>query len=93
MKTADIEVSYVNHMGDDLSVVNAARVSFHKESEWEIIETGIESGIPTGLDAVLMDKDAKLIKYLANHKHFSPFNHTFITLRVKAPIFVARQLV
>jgi thymidylate synthase (FAD) len=38
-------------------------------------------------------KDAKLIKYLAAHKHFSPFNHTFITVRVKAPIFVARQLV
>lgn len=38
-------------------------------------------------------KDAKLIKYLAAHKHISPFNHTFITVRVKAPIFVARQLV
>lgn len=38
-------------------------------------------------------KDAKLIKYLAAHKHTSPFNHTFITVRVKAPVFVARQTV
>ena len=38
-------------------------------------------------------KDAKLIKYLAAHKHISPFNHTFITVRVKAPLFVARQTV
>lgn len=75
MKVSDIEVSYVDHMGSDLSVVNAARVSFHKVSE-EFVE-----------------KDAGLIKYLAKHKHTSPFNHSFITLRVKAPIFVARQLV
>jgi thymidylate synthase (FAD) len=87
MKTADIEVAYVNHMGDDLSVVNAARVSFHKESEYE------KNGKFGGTDTDISDKDAKLIKYLAKHKHFSPFNHTFITLRVKAPIFVARQLV
>lgn len=38
-------------------------------------------------------KDIKLIHYLAKHKHISPFNHTFITVRVKAPVFVARQTV
>lgn len=38
-------------------------------------------------------KDEKLIQYLAKHKHFSPFNHSFISVRVKAPVFVARQLV
>lgn len=75
MKKSDIEVTYVNHCGTDLSVVNAARVSFHKES------------------VQLEDGDKRLINYLAKHKHFSPFNHAFITLRVKAPIFVARQLV
>lgn len=42
--------------------------------------------------AMLKSSDAKLINYLAKHKHFSPFNHTFISLRVKAPLFVARQL-
>ena len=87
MKTSNIEVGYVNHMGDDLSVVNAARVSFHKESEYE------KNGKFGGTDTDISDKDAKLIKYLAKHKHFSPFNHAFITLRIKAPIFVARQLV
>lgn len=71
-------------MGSDLSVVNAARVSFDKESDWVGDHT-------TG--NILADKDMKLINYLAKHKHFSPFNHAFLSFRVKAPIFVARQLV
>ena len=75
MKTANIEVTYVNHCGHDLSVVNAARVSFHK----------VSSEMTSG--------DEKLINYLAKHKHFSPFNHAFLSFRIKAPIFVARQLV
>jgi thymidylate synthase (FAD) len=75
MKISNIEVSLVDSMGSDLSVVNAARVSFHKISE------------------EFKEGDIKLINYLAKHKHFSPFNHSFITVRVKAPIFVARQLV
>lgn len=39
------------------------------------------------------EQNAKLIKYLANHEHLSPFNHAFLSFRCKAPIFVARQLV
>jgi len=89
MKISPIEVTYIDHCGSDISVVNAARVSFHKESEWEEIR---ESGVFTG-DVKLPDKDVKLINYLAKHKHHSPFNHAFISVRVKAPIFVARQLV
>ena len=81
-----IEVTYVNHMGDDLSVVNAARVSFGKKSDWMM-------RIHNGEAKVLQHKDNKLIKYLAKHKHKSPFNHTFATFHVKAPVFVARQLV
>ena len=80
-----IEVTYIDHMGSDLSVVNAARVSFGKKSEWM-------PRIHYGEELVLKPKDAKLIKYLAKHKHKSPFNHTFVTFHVKAPIFVARQL-
>jgi thymidylate synthase (FAD) len=38
-------------------------------------------------------QDEKLINYLAKHKHWTPFAHAFISLRIKAPIFVARQLV
>ena len=70
-----IEVTHVDHMGSDLSVVNAARVSFgknHKE---------MQAG------------DTKLISYLAKHKHMSPFGHAFASFHVKAPVFVARQLV
>lgn len=85
MKISQIEAKLINHCGDDLSVVNAARVSFEKESEWDIE--------PELVEQVLNPKDAKLIAYLAKHKHFSPFNHAFLSFRVKAPIFVARQLV
>jgi len=79
MKISPITVSYINHCGSDLSVVDAARVSFNKVSE--LVNGELSSG------------DAKLINYLAKHKHTSPFNHCFLTVRVKAPIFVARQLV
>ena len=84
MKISDIEVSLVHHVGDDLDVVNAARVSFDKESEWEKNENSYGH---------LCVKDERLISYLAKHKHHSPFNHSFLSFRVKAPIFVARQLV
>lgn len=92
MKTADISVQYIQHCGSDLQVVNAARVSFDKLSEWEEILDWYECDVQEG-SVKLSDKDTKLIKYLANHKHFSPFNHSFITVKVKSPIFVARQLV
>jgi len=70
-----MKVDLIDHMGSDLTVVNAARVSFAKESE------------------EMSDKDEKLIKYLAKHKHWSPFAHCFVQFRIKAPVFVARQLV
>ena len=67
-------VALLDHMGSDLSVVNAARVSFSKVS------------------LEMTEADKKLIKYLAKHDHWTPFAHTSISLRIKAPIFVARQL-
>ena len=70
-----ITATYVDHMGSDLSVVNAARVSFGKKHD------------------TFQDKDAKLIDYLAKHGHISPFGHAFASFHVKAPVFVARQLV
>ena len=84
-----IDVTYVDHMGTDLSVVNAARVSFGKKSE-ALGMSGVE-GQP--MTPILNDPDKKLINYLAKHKHMSPFGHAFVTFHVKAPIFVARQLV
>ena len=81
-------VQYVDHMGDDLTIANAARVSFNKMSDWEGEQhwTGTVSG------KKLSDRDQKLIKYLATHKHWTPFAHPQITLRIKAPIFVRTQL-
>ena len=80
-----IKVTHIDHMGSDLSVVNAARVSFGKKSDWLHPANGKWSG--------LRERDTKLIKYLAEHKHMSPFGHAFASFHIKAPIFVARQLV
>ena len=97
-----IKVTYIDHMGSDLSVVNAARVSFGKKSEWELecdcvtdsscMEIGCDCGNPNTARQ-LSERDTKLIKYLAKHGHTSPFGHAFASFHVKAPIFVARQLV
>jgi thymidylate synthase (FAD) len=85
--------------------VNAARVSFGKKSEWVCAGCGGTNWVPdydyeyycgdcrSGDDVTLSDRDTKLIKYLAKHKHLSPFGHAFASFHVKAPIFVARQLV
>ena len=86
LKISKQEVTLLDTMGSDLSVVNAARVSFAKESDWEIIPNVWDS-------QSLSEKDQKLISYLAKHNHWSPFAHTSLQFRIKAPIFVARQLV
>jgi len=83
-----IEVTYKGSMGNDLTVVNAARVSFGKESEWDYEESDAYS-----FKQHMKAKDEKLIQYLAKHKHISPFGHCFASFHVKAPVFVARQLV
>lgn len=76
VKFVPMQVQYVDHMGSDINVVNAARVSFAKEvKEFDL------------------EKDTKLINYLAKHNHWSPLAHTSISIRVKAPIFMARQFV
>ena len=70
-----MKVELVDHMGSDLSVVNAARVSYAKfKDQFE-------------------DRDEKLIKFLAEHNHWSPFAHASLQFRISAPVFVARQLV
>ena len=82
-----MKATLIDSMGSDLSVVNAARVSFGKQSEWKY-ECCEDDSLP-----YLDEKDAKLIHYLAKHNHKSPFGHCFASFHVKAPIFVARQLV
>ena len=70
-----MRVELVDKMGSDLSVVNAARVSYSKVAD------------------EMTDKDEKLIKYLVEHNHWSPFAHATIQFRIQAPVYVARQLV
>ena len=82
-----MNVTLVDNMGTDLSVVNAARVSFAKVSEWDSIP---HAGPTPGF---LKYEDEKLIKYLAKHDHWSPFGHGSLQFHIKAPVFVARQLV
>lgn len=85
----DIKVDYIDHMGDDLRVANAARVSFDKESEWVVLPE--MPGAQTYEEKILSKGDEKLIQYLAKHNHWTPFSHCMITLRETIPIFVARQ--
>ena len=85
-----MNVELIDYMGSDLSVVNAARVSFAKKSELEWVEKKNSS---TLYEQTLKDKDKKLINYLAKHDHWSPFGHASLQFHIKAPIFVARQLV
>jgi thymidylate synthase (FAD) len=88
-----MKVELIDHMGSDLSVVNAARVSFDKESEWELFgyRQKVDVDKPSPIYK-LADRDVKLINYLAKHNHWTPFGHCYATFRIKAPIFVARQL-
>ena len=81
-----IKVTYIDHMGNDLRISNAARVSFKKKRE-EFLFEGDPRLRPTGRS------DEQLIKDLAAEGHTSPFGHCFATFKIVAPIFVARQLV
>ena len=71
---SQLKVSYVNHMGDDLTVVNSARISFAGESQ------------------TLQDKDKKLIKYLADNEHMSPFEHNVLTVIIECPLYIRSQI-
>ena len=84
---------YIDHMGDDLRVVNAARVSFDKESEWDTswYEHPKDFGQGFNLPPRLLEKDEKLIRYLAKHGHWTPFAQCEVQMRETVPIFVARQ--
>jgi thymidylate synthase (FAD) len=93
---SDIQVTLIDNMGTDLSVVNAARVSFDKESDWVVSYTekyDDQYGSIQEMKFNLNDADTKLINYLSTHNHWSPFSHAFASFRIMAPIFVARQLV
>jgi len=92
-----IKAELINWLGNDLTVVNAARVSFDKASEWDLVTTPVDYTDEAGDHIVaesryaLKEADKRLITYLARHNHFTPFTHSAITLHESAPIFVARQ--
>ncbi len=111
MKTAQISVDYVEHMGTDLSVVNAARQSFNKQKtvfdksdeslitflatgkrtkDWEMFLAEIRELAMSSDDEALK---RRLIAYKREAQHWAPFAHPHVTLRLRMPIFLARQFV
>lgn len=78
--TTQLDVRVINYQGDDDQICDAARVSFDKDALEQDFETAYK-------------KNVRLLNYLAKHNHWSPFAHNSITIRVTAPIFLARQLV
>ncbi len=74
-------VEYLEHMGDDLRVVNAARMSFDKQSHLQADETG----------SWLSPEDVRLVDFLAEHRHISPFFHPQVCLRIEMPVCLAHQ--
>ena len=126
MQVAEIEVEYRDHMGDDLMVVNAARASFGKESEWEYSCTGMDEEFVPEFHRHLSTKDRNLLRFLASGfrtqeweklvatflhaenpdavglllreykskaQHWAPFAHPHMQIRMKLPLFLARQFV
>lgn len=88
-------ITLIDSMGDDLRVANSARVSFAKESEWEGEEVIKTIQTPYGeahsYRNILSQKDTKLINYLAEHNHFTPFTHCMVTLRIKMPFAIRTE--
>lgn len=92
-----MDVHYIQHWGNDLIVVNAARVSFDKQSDWVVagfdeVWDADSRSVEIHKRLALSPKDEKLIRYLAEHKHTSCFEHIGATLKLKVPIFIARQI-
>jgi thymidylate synthase (FAD) len=79
VSSSKVEELPVPPLGDDLFVANVARVSFNK---WKDTFDGSD----------IKGSDARLIKYLAEHGHWTPFGHPHLSLRIETPIFVSRQL-
>lgn len=74
-------IEYLEHVGSDNSIANTARVSMLFDTNWNELP-----------ENYTVEQRDKLIAYLANNQHTSPFRHTSITIRMNVPIFLARQL-
>ena len=100
-----IKAELLDYMGNDLAVVDAARVSFNKKSEWakfnctdceNAVQFACEEGCACIADGAQMQKtlkgpDKKLIEYLAKHDHWTPFAHTALKFRCSAPVPIRTQ--
>ena len=92
------KVDLVDCMGSDLTVCNAARVSFNKETDWGVDQKAVDRLQNTGSHFAqedvqqLKERDQKLIRYLAKHQHWTPFAHPQIMLRIKAPVSIRTQM-
>lgn len=108
MKKSEITVEYSEHMGSDLTVVNAARQSFNKQkAEFGGSDASLIAYLATGkraaewdafLDEIMSIADKaqlkkRLIAYKREAQHWAPFGHPHLTLRLRMPVFLARQFV
>lgn len=86
-----------DHMGSDLTVVNAARVSYDKRSEgvptlvYDTLENYIMNDVADRVEHRPTAKDKRLLRFLAEGEHTSPFRHAVVQLEVYAPLMVMRQ--
>jgi thymidylate synthase (FAD) len=94
-----MKATLIDHMGSDLNIVNAARVSFGKKKECEeytvvyyVNDSDNSTAPKTAKVPKLENADKKLINYLADHDHWSPMAHASLQFHIKSPLFVARQL-
>lgn len=87
-----MKVKLIDSMGSDLSVVNAARVSFDKVSDWDYTFSEEDPSSCGYTTMKLKNADERIIKFLARENHWTPFGHVSLSFHVKAPLFVARQL-
>lgn len=91
-----MKVDLIESWGTDLTVVNAARVSFDNESDWETETVRVYDEEFDVWDEeeqyILSEKDRRLVNFLARERHTSCFEHQGATLRLKVPIFIARQI-
>lgn len=80
-----MQAKYLDHMGSDIAVVQAAKVSFADD---ELVQKFISDIEAAPLD---IRSHEALIRYLARHKHWTPFAHTAIKLRMTAPVPIRTQ--
>jgi thymidylate synthase (FAD) len=84
-------ICLVDHMGDDSSIVQAARVSYGKDERDEYIDCS--TGEYKSVNKPFTDKDRQLIRYLMNHSHTTPFEMVEIKFMIQVPMDCWRQWV